>query len=259
VRETRRAALIRYLQIGVLLVSLGGLGWAGYTAAHFLRTAAVFDVKKLSVSGLKRVDENQVLAEAGFEVGTNIFKIDLTDVRQRVEGLQWVRYALVQRVLPDQIVVKVVEREAIGLGRLRGEVYQFDADAVILPVDSAAASSFPILDGLRFGDAVRNIKKVEAYRNVLEAVGQESLSEVHINDAGEISVVSLNEPLIVNLGSDDFRNRWVKYLKLKNQIQHQYPQAVSVDLRFKNQVIVNMKDDADTGEKIVWRAEKNTL
>ena len=59
-------------------------------------------------------------------------------------------------------------------------------------------------------------------------------------------------------GAADFRSRWVKYLQLKPQIQKQYPQAVRVDLRFKNQVIVRMKDD-DTGENIVWGLKKNTL
>jgi hypothetical protein len=49
----------------------------------------------------------------------------------------------------------------------------------------------------------------------------------------------------------------VRYLQLKPQIQQQYPAAVRVDLRFKNQVIVKMKDDA--GEKVVWGAKKNTL
>ena len=33
----------------------------------------------------------------------------------------------VQRVLPDKIIIKVVEREPIGLARIRGEIYQFDA------------------------------------------------------------------------------------------------------------------------------------
>ena len=254
-----KARIIRYAEILILAVSLTGIGWGAYTVAHYLHTAPLFDVKKLSVSGLKRMQENQVLAQAGFEVGANVFNVNLEEIREQVEQLQWVRYALVQRVLPDQIVIKIVEREPIGLGRIRGEVYQFDTDAAILAPDPVGGSSFPILDGLRFNDTQSNVKKVEAYRRVLEDLGQASLSEVHVNDAGEVSVVSSSDPLIVNLGASDFRSRWVKYLQLKNQIQHQYPHAVLVDLRFRNQVIVRMKNDDETGEKIVWGAEKNTL
>src|SRR5207344_3340031 len=120
-----------------------------------VKAAPRFEVEKLSVSGLRRVDENQVLAKAGFEVGTNVFDVNLEEIRGRVEQIQWVRHALVERVLPDQIIIKIVEREPIGLSRIRGEIYQFDADAVILDPDPTTGTDFPILDGLG-GDAVRN-------------------------------------------------------------------------------------------------------
>jgi cell division protein FtsQ len=248
----------RYLQIGMIVVCFAALGWGPYEMARYLTNASRFEVTKFSVSGLKRVGENEVLAQAGFELGTNVFTANLSEIRERVEQLQWVRYALVERVLPDQIIVKVVEREPIGIARIRGEAYQFDIDARILDPDPVSGSSFPILDGLRADDSQGNIKKVEAYRKVLEELGQTALSEVHIDKAGEVSVVSASDPVVVNLGSSDFRSQWIKYLQLKSQIQQRYPQAVRVDLRFKNQIIVRMKDD-DSGEKIVWGVKKKTL
>jgi len=100
--------------------------------------------------------------------------------------------------------------------------------------------------------------KVAIYKKVLEELGPNSLSQVHINAGGEVTVVSANDPFLVNLGTTDFRNRWIKYLQLKPQIEQHYPQAVRVDLRFKNQVIVRMQED-DAGENIVWDAKRNTL
>jgi cell division protein FtsQ len=234
------------------------IGWAAYSAVVFLTTDARFEVQKITVSGLKRVDENQVLAKAGFDVGTNVFRVKLDKIRERVEELPWVRYATVERVVPDKIIIKVVEREAIGLARIKGEVFQFDADAKILDPDGIGGSSFPILDGLHPNDPKGNLEKVEAYRKVLDDIGPAALSEVHINDAKEVTIVSASDPLLVNLGLADFRTRWVKYLQLKPQIQQRYPQAVRVDLRFRNQVIIRMRDD-ETSENIVWDAKKSTL
>jgi len=124
--------------------------------------------------------------------------------------------------------------------------------------DLTGGPSFPVLDGLRPGDKKGNERKVAAYRHVLEELGDATLSEIHINDPGEVSVVSASDPLLINLGTADFRSRWIKYLQLKPQIQEQYPQAVRVDLRFKNQVIVKMRDD-ESSERIVWAGKKNTL
>jgi cell division protein FtsQ len=256
--KVKLAGMIRAAQITIGVAAIAGICWGAYKVISYLTTAPLFEVQKLSVSGLKRVDENRVLAKAGFEVGTNVFRVSLDQIREQVEELQWVRHALVERVLPDQIIIKVIEREPVGLARIRGEVYQFDIDAKILDPDPVTGSSFPILDGLRAGDHKGNLAKVDAYRKALEDLGQSSLSEIHIDDFGEVTVVSASDPLLVNLGDVDFRSRWIKYLQLKPQIQQQYPQAVRVDLRFKNQVIVRMKDD-DTSENIVWAAKKNTL
>jgi cell division septal protein FtsQ len=257
-----KAKLIRLLQIVVAMAGLSGLGWTSYQFVQYLHNAPRFEVKALAISGfngpLKRVTENQIAGRAEFDVGTNVFRVDLNAIRERVERLEWVRYAIVQRVLPDQIIVKVVEREPIGLARINGEVYQFDTDAAILNVDGAS-TTFPILDGLRSRDVNSNTKKVAIYRQVLEEIGQNDLSEVHVNDSGEVSVVSANDPMIVTLGTSEYRLRWIKFQQLKSQIQQQYPQAVKVDLRFKNQVIVRMKDDEKTSEQVVWGGEKKTL
>jgi cell division protein FtsQ len=249
--------IVRCAQVAALVLSMTVVCWLAYSVILYVKTAPRFEVEKLSVSGLKRVDENQVLAKAGFEVATNVFDANLEEIRQRVEQIQWVRHALVERVLPDQIIIKVIEREPIGIARIRGEVYQFDIDAMILDPDPASGSSFPILNGLG-GDRPHNVKKVEIYRKVLEELGQASLSEIEIDESDEVSVVETGDPLMVSLGTSDFRNRWIKYLQLKPQIHQQYPQAVRVDLRFKNQVIVRMKDN-ETGEKITWDVEKKSL
>jgi cell division protein FtsQ len=256
--KLKLSKLFRFVQIAASVLGLVVLCWTAYTAVLYVRTSPRFEVKKISVSGLKRVRESQVLAKAGFDVGANAFQVSLDDIRERVETLEWVRYATVQRVLPDEIVVKIVEREPIGLTRLRGETYQFDMDGKILDIDPALGASFPILDGLIQDDQTGNLHKVQTYRTVLDELSQASLSEIHISQTGEVTVVSASDPISINLGTTDFRNRWVKYLQLKPQIQQRYPEALLVDLRFKNQVIIKMNDE-EAGEKIVWGVKKDTL
>ena len=252
------AKLIRIGQLAIVLASFSGLCWGVYLFVEYMTSAPRFEVKKLAVSGLKHVEENQIVAKAGFEVGTNIFRLNLDDMRKRVEELPWVRYAMVERVLPDQIIVKVIEREPIGLARIQGEIYQFDADGTILDPDPIGGSSFPILDGLKINNERDNLSKIGIYKQVLDEIGANILSEVHINGLGEVTVVSSTDRYLVNLGTAEFRNRWLKYLQLKPQIEQRYPMAVRVDLRFKNQVIVRMQDD-DAGENIVWDSKRNTL
>jgi cell division protein FtsQ len=249
---------------GLLVVSaVAGSGivtLVGYTVVNYLYTSPRFEVKRLSVVGLKRVEQTQVLAQVGLEDPTNVFSVDLELLRLRIEGLKWVRFATVQRVLPDTLSIKIVERQPVGLARIRGVIYQFDAQAELLNQDRGAGVHFPILDGLKVDDTESNQKKIDLYRRIMDDLhGQNELSEIHINDEGEVSVVSLSEPLLVNLGSDQFRDRWGHYLQLRTQIQREYPDTVQVDFRFKNQVILKSRPDAPDEQKVVWDAEKRSL
>jgi cell division protein FtsQ len=255
-----KAKIYRSLKITCLVTALIVAGTVAYAGIRYLRTAPRFEVRQLSVSGLKRIDENQIVSRANLEIGTNVFVVDLDEMRERIERLQWVRHALVHRVLPDQVVIKVIERQPIGLARINTEIFQFDIDAMILGLDSDTSSmgtSFPILDGLRPTDTEGNLKKVAIYSKVVADLGQTELSEIHINDAGEVSIVSVSDPLIVNLGTEEFHARWTKYLQLRQQIRKQYPDAVRVDLRFRNQVIVRMKQDET--DEVIWDGERKIL
>ena len=80
-----------------------------------------------------------------------------------------------------------------------------------------------------------------------------------MNNDGEVSVVSLSEPLLVNLGASEFRTRWGRYLQLKTQIQEDYPEAVQVDFRFENQVILKTKTDASDERKVTWDVKRKSL
>src|SRR5262249_56390116 len=106
----KAAKLIRFGKISAAVIAVAVCCWALYFAISYMGAAPRFEVKKLSVSGLRRVEENQIIAKAGFGVGTNVFKVNLLQIRKRVEELQWVRYAIIQRVLPDQLIIQVIAR-----------------------------------------------------------------------------------------------------------------------------------------------------
>jgi hypothetical protein len=78
----------------------------------------------------------------------------------------------------------------------------------------------------------------------------------------EVSVVPSTEPLLINLGVGDFRKRWLWYLEWRSKKPELFPNAVQVDLRFRDQVIVKMRTDSGNEkaeEKVVWDVEKKSL
>lgn len=252
-----KSKLFKWIWLTAGLTALLLLGWISYGVTRYLRSADLFEVQQVSVAGVHRLKENDVIAAAELESGTNIFAVDMDAVRDRVEQLRRVHHALVQRVLPDQIVIKVYERVPSGAAVIRGEVYQFDDDGVLLEPDPDAGS-FAILYGLKSTNSAANRAKIELYRKVLRELESEvSFSEVHVDDRGEVSVVASDLPRIVDLGKEAFKERWRSYVQLKPEIE-KLPQAARIDLRFRDQVIVKMNSE-EAEERVVWRAEKNSL
>jgi cell division protein FtsQ len=256
-----KARILLSLRVLIGAIAAISLGWAGYTAVRYAKTSPRFETRNVLPMGMKHVTESQVIAAArgGLDSGMNVFAVDLDAVRKGVEDLRWVRYATAQRVLPDQITIRIVEREPVGLARVNGQMYRFDADGVILdPPGPDDDASFPVLDGLRANDLDGNRQRAATYLKTLAELDAASLSEVHIAEpGGNVFVVALNDPMLVNLGNEDFRARWARYLRVRPEIRNKYPGAALADLRFRGQVVVRMTVDAESsGGKTKWRSEK---
>jgi cell division septal protein FtsQ len=255
-----KSKLFRFLRFVFVVTGLGcvaSLVWAGHT---YLHTDPRFDLKKITVSELKHVDDSEILGRVQLNTGinTNIFAVDMDDVRTRVEQIEWVHHVTVQRVLPDEIVIRVVERDPKGVARIEGRLVEFDEEATILEPDNPTLPAFPVLVELDENNVEANRRKIAMYRKVVADLGVDGIYQVIVNSKYEVSIVSYGDPLIVSLGLDDFKDRWDRYLKLKEMISAEYKNAVHVDLRFRNKVIVTMQNEDDPG-KVIWDGKKKSL
>jgi len=258
--KTKLFTILKILFLATGLGCVASVVWAGY---HYLHTDPRFNLRKVTLSELKRVEDNDILSRIQLKPGsnTNIFAVDMDDVRARVEQIEWVHHATVQRVLPDQIVIKVVEREPTGLARIDGRIFEFDGEAAILEPDNSPLPPFPILVELSENDSESsretNARKIAMYQKVVAELGPDGISQIQVNQNFEVSIVSKEDPLIVKLGTADFKERWGRYLALKPMINANYKDALRVDLRFRNKVILNLHDD--DGGKVIWDGKKKSL
>ena len=247
-----------YLRIGIWVVVIAGLSFGVYRTVKFAHESERLSVRAISLSGLHRVSQNEILAAVGFTPGTNVFNVNLEAIRKMVEDIVWVRHATVQRVWPNELVVSVVERQPIALARINSEIFLVDIEGVVLSPDSLSEIDAPILDGLHGGDPEGNETKLKIYQQIVETIGGSQLSEIHVAESGAVSVVPIDNPILIDLGLSSHRDRWTKYLKLSVKIHKDYPDAVRVDLRFRDQVIVQTEENEPAGN-IIWGDETKLL
>jgi cell division protein FtsQ len=118
------------LGLAVLLAGLGGgggwyawkQGWlveaqAQVDGAFHAVIAAVtpFKLSDVTVEGREYVERDAILAALNVQSGDSLLGIDLQGARKRLEAIDWVATATVERRLPDTLYVTLKERRAVAI------------------------------------------------------------------------------------------------------------------------------------------------
>lgn len=118
------------LRIGVIAI-IALIAFVGYRAAA---SASFFQVRTIETRGASRASVDDIKNLVRRDVSeTGVWKADLQELSNHLEHLPWVRTAVVTRVLPDGIRVRVTEREPKAVVRTAaGRFIWVDDDAVYL-------------------------------------------------------------------------------------------------------------------------------
>jgi cell division protein FtsQ len=130
--------------VGGLGFWLGSSGVAAYASGTLLDRALAltghlgFAVREVYAEGRVRTDPEALRAKLGIVVGQPILAVDPTATRARVEQLPWVEQASVERLLPDRIEVRLVERQPLALWQRADRFALIDRGGAIIAPDIAA-------------------------------------------------------------------------------------------------------------------------
>jgi cell division protein FtsQ len=201
----------------VLAIGMGVLLFAGYRAAA---AASFFQIRNVEVQGNSRASIEDVQMLVKRQVGeTGVWRADLKELSAKIERLSWIRTAVVSRVLPDGIRVRLKEREPRAVVRMAsGKFVWVDEDAVSLgemkPTDQMPAF---FLRGWNEdqGEAARkeNVDRVTKFMTLLREWGAaglaERVSEVNLIDTRDVraQLAGDDSQIEVRLGSQDFLER----------------------------------------------------
>lgn len=138
---------------GVLALSLVGVlatGGRGERIAGTI-TAGVdsrfgqagFRLRAVHVEGASPMATPDIVAAAGVYKDQPVLGLDLEAVRQQVEKVGWVKEARIVRLLPDTLVIAVVERRQLAVWQHAGKTVVIDERGQ--PIPEADPGRFPTL------------------------------------------------------------------------------------------------------------------
>lgn len=135
------------------VVALAVASWFGITAMAGTAASEVIGeaglrLEKISITGLRRMDQMTVYRQALDQKSRAMPLVDLAAVRARLLQYPWVEDARVSRRLPDTLVIHIVERVPAAIWQHQGQLMLIDTGGALLePVSREAMPDLPLLIG----------------------------------------------------------------------------------------------------------------
>lgn len=104
---------------------------------------AGFEVKRVEVSGVNRIDELKVYEITLAQKDRSMMLVDIDEVREDLMRNGWIKDARISRRLPDTLVVDIVEREPVAVWQHKGTLSLIDKTGY--PLEEIAREEIPDL------------------------------------------------------------------------------------------------------------------
>jgi len=252
----------RVLLLLAVLAVVGTLGTSAYLLKTWLGSDGRFRIEgasNIKATGLTEVSRAEMLPVFGEDIGRNIFFVNLSERRRQLEEIPWIQSATVMRVLPDQIHVSVVERQPVAFTRQGQQIGLVDANGILLTMPAAMMAqhhySFPVVTGIGAHDPLSSRKaRMAVYQRLLadlDAGGQTlstQISEVDLTDPEDARVIMQDDTTLLHFGQDEFLQRYERYKTHIAEWRKQYPKLAAVDLRYDQQVVLEMAAGTDVAQ-----------
>lgn len=107
-----------------------------------------FQLKHVYINGDSPEAEPYIKRALNLRSGQPLARMNLAEIKARVEAVGWVKDARVVRLLPDTLVVAVTERERLAVWQHEGRAAVIDAEGQVIPeADPGRFPNLPLVVG----------------------------------------------------------------------------------------------------------------
>jgi cell division protein FtsQ len=131
---------------------------------------AGFRLRRVQIQGASAMATGDIVKAAGVYRDQPLLGLDLTALRKRVEAVGWVKEARIVRLLPDTLVISVVERRQLAVWQHDGKIAVIDDHGLVIPeANPARFATLPLVVGAGGAEAAPKILPLLAQRPKLMA------------------------------------------------------------------------------------------
>jgi cell division protein FtsQ len=195
----------------------------------------------VQIAGATHASRAQIERVFSIDLGRSVYLLPMSDRRDALRSVDWVKSASIARLWPNRVVVRVEERKPVAFLPLAPSRFALiDEDGVILP-PAPDRFELPVLSGVRASDSIADRRdRVHRMLRLTRELGENArnISEIDVSDRDNLKVTAPRDGHIVTLllGDRNFAQRYLNFLNHYGEIKRNRPDASTLDLRLDDRI-----------------------
>ncbi len=246
-KSRKRRGHSRYVVLSILiLLLLSTFCWFSYDRLSKSRWLVI---RKIEVSGNHIIPAEIITNLLAKNIGINILQVSQKDVLRKLSQIKRISQAKIIRIYPHKLKIKISERKGyLYLKSSEGDLFPVDDTGLVLEYSfSSLKEDLPVVNFLvpssdfHVGKRISTpfITRVIALQKQLEAEKPEFISQIseYYMQNNVIYIIDAKSGTRIILDEKHLQDQLRRYLFVQDNSD--FPKNCVVDLRFKNQVIIN--------------------
>lgn len=206
-------------------------------------------VREVIVEGRSKTKKSALLQALQVSEGDNILAINITEMKDRINKLPWVKSARIERHFPNKISLTLVERTPMARWQTNRVLKLIDVHGDVIPrVDLTRFSHLPIIIG-------KNAPKIAG--QILKTLSNEPNLFRRVKSLTLVSDrrwdVQLNNQINVNLPEKNPGKAWAHLATVEQGHNIFDDQIQGIDMRLENQLIIKIEKNKTSPGKVSGR------
>lgn len=214
-----------------------------------------FSVKNLYVEGRKRTSMAEIEKALGTDANASldnypILRLNLDEIRSRLEQIESIKYATIERALPDSIYIRITEREPVAIWQYKGKKSLVDDNGVVMnDIPIYPYESLPLIVG---ENAQKHIMELLSMLATQPELAKRFSSAIWVGDRRwnvrmrpSIATADGTENIEIRLPEKKPARAWNMLAEKQKKQQILDRNIRVIDLRIDGKVFIKIKGDGE--------------
>lgn len=212
---------------------------------YFYETSAKYGwaLDDIIIQGREKTSREDILTKLNLSRNDNILKINLGDVKEKIEKLPWVETATVKRsFFPNILQITIAEKKVLALWQYENKFYPIDCNGKLINAEFVPHHPVLVIVGDKAPEKINSLLKIIS--SSPEVMKRIKAAKLYSGRRWDIILNDIENGLTIRMPETKPERAWKKFIKINQQHGLLKRKLTFIDLRYKNKLIVTVDSSA---------------